>query len=299
MRSAFAPAHITGFLEISMNSNPLYCGSRGAGVSIQHGVITTVRAVHSKSTEVNIKINGINANTFPVSENVISKILSKTSKNYSIYVDHNVQVPIGAGLGSSGSMALSLVYALNAELDLDLSILESAQIAHIAEIECGTGLGTVIAEYFGGFEIRSKPGAPGIGNIVNFRSESDDVIVIASFDSIETNTVLKNKDLVDLINKYGIKYMEKFLVQPNVKNFMNFSQDFSTKLPIISQNIISIIETCRSKDIMCSMCMFGNTIFSVVNKQERVKINDIIKKHSDDNTSILFSSVDECGARLI
>jgi pantoate kinase len=299
MRSAFAPAHITGFFEISMNSNPLYCGSRGAGVSIEHGVITTVRAIHSDSNDINIKINGINADNFPISVNVISKILSKTNNTYSVYVDHEVQVPIGAGLGSSGSIALSLVYALNAELDLGLSILESAQIAHIAEIECGTGLGTVIAEYFGGFEIRSKPGAPGIGDITNFRNESDDVIVIAFFDSIETNKVLKDQNLVNLINEYGNEYMEKFLVQPNLKNFMTFSQDFSTKLSVMPKNLISILETCRSKDIICSMCMFGNTLFSIVNQKERLILDDILKTHSDSNPSILFSSVDECGARLI
>ena len=110
---------------------------------------------------------------------------------------------------------------------------------------------------------------------------------------------MKDQNLVNLINEYGNEYMEKFLVQPNLKNFMTFSQDFSTKLSVMPKNLISILETCRSKDIICSMCMFGNTLFSIVNQKERLILDDILKTHSDSNPSILFSSVDECGARLI
>ena len=42
-------------------------------------------------------------------------------------------------------------------------LVNGLQIAHNAEIASNTGLGTVIAEFTGGFEIRTGIGGPGIG----------------------------------------------------------------------------------------------------------------------------------------
>jgi len=42
-------------------------------------------------------------------------------------------------------------------------VLRALQRAHILEVKYKTGLGDVIAEYTGGFVIRVKPGAPGVG----------------------------------------------------------------------------------------------------------------------------------------
>ena len=71
-------------------------------------------------------------------------------ENFEIIVEHHVEVPLGAGFGTSGAAALSLALALNEALSLGLSKIEAAQLAHVAEVECKTGLGTVIAETFGG-----------------------------------------------------------------------------------------------------------------------------------------------------
>jgi len=79
-------------------------------------------------------------------------------RKFEIIIKHSINVPIGAGFGTSGAAALSLALALNEVFDLGMSKIEAAQLAHIAEVECKTGLGTVAAETFGGLEIRVKPG---------------------------------------------------------------------------------------------------------------------------------------------
>ena len=76
--------------------------------------------------------------------------------------------PSVAGFGSSGGGALSLALALNEAADAGLTRVEAAQIAHVAEIECKTGLGSVFAAERGGFGILTKPGAPGIGEALSY-----------------------------------------------------------------------------------------------------------------------------------
>ena len=87
------------------------------------------------------------------------------NRPYYVNIKHGISIPIGFGLGSSGAGALSLSYALNDALDIGLGRNQTAQIAHHGDIACKTGLGTVIAEFLGGFEIRTSIGAPGSRHI--------------------------------------------------------------------------------------------------------------------------------------
>jgi mevalonate kinase len=59
-------------------------------------------------------------------------------ENFEVTVDHHLEVPIGAGFGTSGAAALSLALALNNIFGLGMSKAEAAQIAHVAEIKCKT-----------------------------------------------------------------------------------------------------------------------------------------------------------------
>ena len=80
-------------------------------------------------------------------------------------IEHEISIPVGYGLGSSSAVALSLSLALDQALNTKLDKNTIGQIAHNAEVNCKTGLGDVLASFHGGFEIRVKPGAPGIGTV--------------------------------------------------------------------------------------------------------------------------------------
>jgi len=51
------------------------------------------------------------------------------------------------------------------------------KIAHNAEVNCKTGLGDVLASFHGGFEVRVKPGAPGIGTVEKISTDKISVII--------------------------------------------------------------------------------------------------------------------------
>ncbi|MEM3755191.1 MAG: GHMP kinase, partial [Candidatus Bathyarchaeia archaeon] len=70
-------------------------------------------------------------------------MLRLTDRGFKITIKHDIGVPIGAGFGTSGAGALTTCLALSKAFGLNLSINDLGMIAHRAEIECKTGLGTV------------------------------------------------------------------------------------------------------------------------------------------------------------
>jgi pantoate kinase len=297
---AFSPAHITGFFQICDRiENPLSKGSRGAGVSIRLGTTTKVRVEKSAKTHVHITINGNAASSALVSERVINSFLSLVEGNYKVLVDHDVEVPIGCGFGSSGAGALSLALALNHVFGLNLSRLEAAQLAHRAEVECNTGLGTVIAETFGGLEIRVKPGAPGIGEIESVPLNGDYIVISLSFGSIPTRGILTSEVSRRRINEVGGDFVNRLVRCPTVPNFMKLSRKFAEHVGLISKRLRTVLEETDSAGFMCSMAMLGETVFSIVKRKEIREIHKIFSKHATFQGDLIVAEIDTEGARLL
>ena len=87
--------------------------------------------------------------------------MSKADRAFDVTVNHRVDVPIGAGFGSSAAGALTTSLALSNALDLHLTYNQLGRIAHVAEVQCKTGLGTVGPLMLGGCVLTVEPGAPG------------------------------------------------------------------------------------------------------------------------------------------
>ena len=186
---AFSPCHITGFFQIfNQPENSLKAGSRGAGVSLGRGVETIVKVKKALKFSLQVRINGFRSKSAEVSEHIVNAFASRFEviADSRIVVEHDVDVPTGAGFGTSGAAALSLALALNDVFDLGLSTIEAAQLAHITEVECKTGLGTVIAETFGGVEIRVEPGAPGVGKVKQVSVSKDLLLACLTFGPMPT-----------------------------------------------------------------------------------------------------------------
>ena len=110
---AYCPGHITGFFEIcDQPEDILRKGSRGAGVSIEKGIITTVSLKPAKQTLIKVSINGIESEA-PVTRKVVEQVLKLVNEKFVVMVDHEVEIPIGAGIGASGAGAFSTALALS------------------------------------------------------------------------------------------------------------------------------------------------------------------------------------------
>jgi len=246
---AFSPCHITGFFQIIGDSrNPLYVGSRGAGVCLKRGVETLVKIEGAPSLTFQVSINGSVSNSAEVSKRLLGMFTERMNTgNFRILVEHYVDVPIGAGFGTSGAAALSLALALNEAFGLGLTRIEAAQLAHVAEVECKTGLGTVVAEAFGGVELRVKAGAPGIGEIMHIEAPRDSVVVCLALGPLPTKRILMNDDVCRRINVYGGELVDKLAEAPTLSNFMKFSCYFADRVGLASDRVRKIFDVADAR----------------------------------------------------
>jgi pantoate kinase len=290
---AFCPAHITGFFKADLESESLESkGSLGAGFSIQDGVTTTVQARKSERKDFQLKITGYKPDNTLVSEFVIKKFLDLVEENYFVDVHHDISIPVGYGLGCSAAAALSLSLALDQALGTQLSKTQIGQIAHNAEISCKTGLGDVLAAFHGGFEIRTKSGAPGIGSVEKIDTEYNSVIMIC-FAPISTPEFLRDK--LSSINGLGGKMVHKLLVSRDTNEFQDMSLEFANYIKVVTPKMQMVIDELQENKIKCGVALFGETIFVLSTSRLENKVLNILKKYDG---IIIKSKIDGFGARL-
>ncbi len=299
--TAFCPAHITGFfkayLENDNQKNPEKLGSMGAGFSIREGVTTHINILPKNNQKSNFKITtiGYQSDKTDVSEYVLNEFFKLGNfKNIFFDIQHKITVPVGYGLGSSSAVALSLSYALDRVLKTGLDQTVIGQIAHNAEIHCKTGLGDVLASYHGGFEIRVKPGAPGIGQVEKINTEDISIIMIC-FSPISTNKFIKER--LSQINGLGGKMVDKLLESKNYEHFQDMSLEFAKYIKVMTIRMENLIQELSSNGIKCGVALFGETVFTMIPKEKENYVLKILEKYTDG--IIIRSKLDNQGARLL
>lgn len=298
---AFSPGHITGFFQICDEAvNLLERGSRGAGVSVSKGVTTSVEVNPAAATRIRIEINGDPNYEAPVSESIISRFLEHEAEQcFDIRINHEADLPIGSGFGTSGAGALSLALALNKALELGFSKEKTAQIAHIVEVEHRTGLGTVIAEFFGGIEIRSAAGGPGFGKVEILPSSAEYKVVCLPFGPIPTPKHLNNPTSRRRINERGGLLTDALRGNPTVANFLEYSRHFAEHIGIITKRVNAVLKDADKAGFTCSSAIFGENVFSLVLPDDVHELVTIFELHQIPENEVLVMDIDCEGARVL
>lgn len=277
--SVFVPGHITGFFTVENHEIKLKNGSCGAGFLLSRGVKTTV----STSDKLVIDVNQGDST-------VIDEVLSILEIDTDFKITQDIQLPIGAGFGTSAASALSLTMAINEFLDLGYSDELCGQIAHMVEVNLGGGLGDVIAQTGNGLVLRTKPGAPGIGEIKSFKE--DVFIGWKTFGKIDTSSIIRDPHHRKIISDSGSKYLEDFEKEPTLENFLTFSLKFSRETKLMSEEVKNLIDYINSSsDILgSSMAMLGNTVFAFAYDEDALKNLNIENLHIDklNNIGIVY-----------
>ena len=296
----FCPAHITGFFKAYLDDNVQKVsslGSTGAGFSIKKGVTTSVKINQRGIQESNYKItiHGYIPDQTNVSEFVLKEFLKLGDFSEKFFdITHEILVPIGYGLGSSSATALSLAFALDKALNTKLEKTQIGQIAHNAEINCKTGLGDVLASFHGGFEIRTKAGAPGVGQVKKLEAGKLSILMIC-FSPISTNKFIKEN--LSQINGVGEKMVNRLLESKDYKQFQDMSLEFAKYVGIMTPRLSKVIQELSEHKIKCGVAIFGETVFSMVQENELQMVYNILKKYTDG--IIIQSEIDNYGIRVL
>ncbi|MCS7115368.1 MAG: hypothetical protein RMJ15_06415 [Nitrososphaerota archaeon] len=303
---AFSPAGISSFFEIcdtmpdgSPILNPEKIGARGGGFGIQKGVTTQVTVSEADENSINVFINGRSAPEAETTKTVVQMLLERADGKHNVEVRHEVEVPIGAGFGSSAAGALTAALALSKALGLKLTYNQIGRIAHVAEVKCKTGLGTVGPLMIGGCIITLEPGAPGTAIIDRIPISPDHVVVAGVFGAIPTKQVLSSQERRSAVNRWGRKTLEKILAEPSPENFLACCREFAEKTGFMTERVRKLMRAAEEAGaIGAAQNMVGEAVHALTTYENAEKVaqafNRVLPKEN-----VLVANVDLQGARLL
>jgi len=291
---AFSPGHVTGFFSIHPHEDPLHHGSTGAGFSLSEGTTTTLIS----SDADRIWMNGGPLEGAPVSRAVLRLFREATGVSGSWWVQHQSSLPIGCGFGTSGAGALSLALALNAAVGSPLTRLEAAALAHRAELESGTGLGTVLGETFGGFEVRTAPGAPGTGTVVNLPFPEGLSAAFLVFGPLATPKMLADAAVAQAISREGESLRQRLLDHPEIGSFLSLSLCFGRQAGLVNPRLSALQDQLATTGLTAPMLMFGDGLFTLVESHTLNAVLDQFRRLAP-GARVFGSGLDRQGGRTV
>lgn len=295
--SAFSPCCITGAFRIHLNSSePLKEGSTGVSLAIKSGVMTHVSARRSKRPRLRIKFNGNSLSGNSASAHAARKFAQLDGRPWDLEIRHASELPVGHGYGTSGAGTLGLTLAMNELMNLALNRDEIAQVAHVSEIFCRTGLGTVASVFSGGMNLRRVPGAPGYGKTEKIPTPSSLTIVTATVGQISTKHVLTTSSMRKRINSCSKVSIRNFDSSSPLISFMKISRDFFQCSRLGSYELTELIARFESRGFHSSMVMLGQSLFCLTTSDSA---GDVANQFSKERLNPVVTSIAETGARLV
>ena len=183
-----------------------------------------------------------------------------------------------------------MALTLNEVLNLYLSFTEAAQIAHVAEIECHTGLGTVYAATVGGFGCLYHAGGPGVGRSVKYPRSEELSVVYIHFGPISTNRILTDPEMRRRINEFGGTLVDKLYKDLRPDLFMELSRRFTENVGLVTPRLRRVVTA--------TMAMFGEVAFSLAPSGEAEDIAKVFTEAAKGQQPKIVR-VDDQSVRMI
>ncbi|MCI4357781.1 MAG: hypothetical protein L3J95_05405 [Thermoplasmata archaeon] len=254
---AFAPGHITGIFSPAQSSeDPRARGSIGAGLVLDAGVRATARLLPTGRRQVRLASDLPIA--LPISLDVARRLFA--GHDGSIRVELTHELPVGQGLGMSAAGALST--ALSVASVLGLPRRKAIEVAHLADLFGGGGLGGVSAILGGGLELRERPGVPPIGRARHWDFRPS-VFVSVVGPPVPSPILLASPAFLERVRRAAGPGLRRLASKPEAKTFLRVSEQFTDALSIGPPKVRRILSRLRSTGTRVAQAMFGQSLFSV------------------------------------
>ena len=261
---AWSPAGLSGLWEARLvPGDELRTGARGAGMALAKGV--RARVCLGEKPGVKTIMNGVEGD-FTVAKTAAALLLERAGREAGLIVEQWVEVPVGGGLGTSGASALAVALAVAEVLGLKMSYREVAQVAHVTDVRCGTGLGTVSGLAVGGAVIVEEPGAPGYDSVDRMLFDPSLKVVVGFFGPIAKSRVLRS-DGLSRVNALGRRALEELRREPTVEKFLEVSRRFTLEAGLATGNVLRAFEALSKLPVLgYSQAQVGDTVFVVADR---------------------------------
>jgi pantoate kinase len=168
-------------------------------------------------------------------------------------------LPLGAGFGVSGAMALGAALGVNAAFDRQLSENELVTIAHGAEVQAGTGLGDVVAQARGGMPVRLEPGGPHENVLDGIPARPR--VEYLSLGELPTDSVVEGD--TDALTEAGEAALSRVVAEPTVEEFMHAARRFSREADLVTEDVREVVQAVTDAGGQAAMAMLGQTVFAL------------------------------------
>ncbi len=304
----FVPAGLSSFFEIQDRTptgekieDPRFVGARGGGCLLSHGVWTKVVVQPTNfASEITVTINGRQAEYAHTTLHVVHQCLQLSPQKWVVKVHHNAEVPIGAGFGSSGAGTLGAAFGITTALGLPVTYDQLGTMAHIAEVESLTGLGTTGPILFGrGLVLQVKGGAPNVMRLDAIPVPNSYRIISACYGPIEKGPILTNASMRELVNIEGKKAMKSILARPTPVEFFKACRKFGEALPFMTDRVRELLEIADTQPLVgVAQNMIGEAAHALVHQKHASQLVKMWGKLVGSK-NVLASSIALSGPRVV
>jgi len=260
--TAFAPAHVSGIFVPRVDArDPRARGSVGAGLVLSAGV--TAAVTWERASRPSVVLASDVRSRLEISCAVARRLLAHRPGRLSVHLQHDL--PIGQGFGSSAAGALATGLALASTLGVPRK--KAAEVAHLADLFGGGGLGGVAAILGGGLELRIRPGIPPYGRVV--RHHVDRTVLVGTVGApIRSPEVLADPALMRRFS-VGERLFEDLADRPTWERFWEVSERFTDEVGLAPPRLRAVVRGLRRRGAPAAQAMFGASFFASPPSGER------------------------------
>lgn len=287
---AFAPGHVTGFFAVhDAFAEPVQNGSRGGGWCLHKGAYASVLPLESGDTE--IRINGEDHEA-PVTRRALDLLAPK----HAFEVDIHIQLPLGQGFGMSAAGTLATCLAVARLLDLEPE--EALAATHASEVEQGAGLGDAVGSWFGGAELRIRPGCPPHGWAMQIAiPEGTEFLFCVLGGEISTKSIIQDHGWKEKTRRHGDAAVDRVLEAGRGaawEQLLNEAVAFSAALGLRPDHMVALGQQLP-EDVHWGQSMLGTTMWVQGAPGDLDRAEALLEGHG----RIIRSRVEPNGARLV
>jgi pantoate kinase len=257
VRRAFAPGHLTGFFApAERGRDPRARGSIGAGLVLDVGVIATARWTPGRRR--GLSLTSDLTLPLPISLEVARRLVARAPGRLSVHLEH--ELPVGQGFGMSAAGALATALAVAAVVGRPTS--KAIEVAHLAELFGGGGLGGVAAILGGGLERRIVPGVPPFGTVEHqpFRHP---VLVSVVDAPLPSPTLLRSARFLERVRAAAESTLPLLREPLSEERFLDAAEAFTDAIGIEGPRLRRTIGRLRGSGAWVAQGMFGGSLFAV------------------------------------
>lgn len=254
--AAFAPSHVTGiFVPATGASDPRARGSLGAGLVLDVGVVADATWVPGPRTTVEVR--GAAPFGYEISAEAARHLLGPARGRLSVRIDGDL--PVSQGFGTSAAGALATALAVAAALRRPRA--RAIEIAHLADLFGGGGLGGVAAiSGGGGLELRTSPGIPPFGAVA-WRRYDAPLALGAVGRPLSTRALLADPRWQRRFGA-GAALFRRLAAEPTEEGFWSASERFTDTVRLASPRLRAVLRALRRRGARAAQAMLGQSYFA-------------------------------------